>query len=660
MSTRRDLIAGAALGALALGFPAARALAQAPAGPTPRPLVTLDFYLVPSTADAAMSPSGKRIAMLRNRYTPDGVTSWIDVIDTDNPTAPPKSLPLGLHEANNVIWANENRLLIWVLYNVTHKGFETEEIVRVIAIDGDGNHPAVMFGNRGTSLEYIHNLDLVIDDLPDDPDHVLMAAPEPTRGLVGLFKVDVNSGDAVALEYGAPRTYSWLSQNGVPMIRLDDDRGAGTRIMARAPGESDWKFVRQYHPDQIPEFAIHGPSDKPGVFLATARQDGEDKTSIREVDLTTLKLGPPLTSTGRVDAGGVWLDSRRKLMATTWADDRQVYEFTEKAFAPHFAAIEKYFGPELSLKLLKVDDARLHYLGLASGPREPGIYFLYDRKTHAITELGPRHAHLTAQRLGPMHTLTVKTRDGAEVRAYLTAPASGAPGPLVVMPHGGPEARDNWGFEPWAQVLAAQGWWVLQPNFRGSGGYGLAFAQQGWRRWGDRMQEDVEDATSQAIAEFKLDASRVAIFGASYGGYAALMGAVRRPDFYKAVVSMAGISDLLEDLKWDRSQDKSDGKVGFEFWRQREGDPQTDEAALIKASPRRRAAEINAPVFLIHGFLDENVSVEQSKIMFKALTAAGKKVEYWEIPKQYHSPSTPREERERLERVVAFLKPYLG
>jgi len=201
---------------------------------------------------------------------------------------------------------------------------------------------------------------------------------------------------------------------------------------------------------------------------------------------------------------------------------------------------------------------------------------------------------------------------------------------------------------------------VLQVNFRGSGGYGLAFAEAGWKRWGDRMQEDVEDAADQAIAQFKLDAGRVAIVGGSYGGYAAMMGAVRRPDFYKAVVSIAGVSDPIDMLKWERSDDGTPVKYHYEFWKKRIGDPDADAAALTKASPRRRAAELKAPLFLIHGFLDETVPVNQSKDMVKTMTAAGHKPEYWEIPKEGHSASTRRRDRDRLDRVIAFLKPRLA
>jgi dipeptidyl aminopeptidase/acylaminoacyl peptidase len=650
------MIAGAALTALAMGAGVRAARAQAPASPP-----SLDeFYKPPFTADTALSPSGKRVAILRNRVTSRGIESSIDLVDAANPAQPPRTLPLGQHEANSVVWANETRLLVWVVYDVTHKGFEQEDIVRVIGLNDDGTNPAVMFGNRGTALQEIHNLGKIIDPLPDDEDNILMLAWEPLRGLPALYKVDVNDGSAVVLEYGALRTYHWLTQNGVAMIRLDGDRrDMVTHIMSRGPGQADWKPVRDIRKDQTPDFTVFGPTERPGVFVAAARLVGEDKVSMREVDLKTLALGAPTYTAKAVDLDGVWSDRRGKALAAAYGEDVKSYEFIDKSFAPHFSAIQKYFGAEISVELREVDDARTHYLGVAGGPQEPGSHFLYDRTSHAVTELGAAAPQL-AGRLGKMLPMAVRTRDGASVRAYLTQPASGAPGPLIVMPHGGPELRDRYGFDPWAQALAAKGWWVLQVNFRGSGGYGRDFAKQGWKRWGDRMQEDVEDAVAQAIAEHKLDAGKVAIFGASYGGYAALMGGVRRPELYKAVVSVAGVSDLIDMLHWERAEDDTSNKEFYNFWRDRIGDPDTDAAMLAKASPRRRAAEFKAPVFLAHGILDSTVPVVQSRTMAKALTDAGKRVEYWEIKKAGHSPGSPAADRELLARCIGFLEKALA
>ena len=644
-------MAGAGGAALLNAVGAGRAFAQAPPD-----LEAL--YAPPSTADVALSPSGDRIAILRNRTTAKGVVqSWIEIADARDPAGPRTSLNLGDHETNGISWAHETRLMVWVVYDVRRKGFPPESIVRVITLADDGTKPAVMFGNRGGSLQYIHDLGTVVDSLPGDPDNVLMRAWEPQRGLPGLYRVNVNTGAATVVEYGALRTGTWLTQDGTPMIRLDADRrGSMVRIMARARGETDWKFVHAFRDDQAPEFSVFGATEKPGVFLGAARMPGEDKISIREVELTSLKIGPPLLTPASVDAGGVLFDRLGRPVALSWREDRNRYQFIDAELAPHFERLEASLGPDHSLKLLELSDNHARWLAVASGPREPGRYVLYDTATRAVTELGRSQPDLTPERLGPMASYKVRTRDGADVPAYLTRPASGRPGPLVVMPHGGPESRDDWGYAVWTQAMAAKGWWVLQVNFRGSGGYGLAYAKAGWRRWGDRMQEDIEDAIADAVAKHGLDAGRVAIMGGSYGGYAALMGAVRRPDLYRAVVSIAGVSDLVEMLKWEQAEDDTPGQETVSFWRSRIGDPVADAEMLARASPRRRAAEVKAPVLLIHGTWDVTVPVVQSRLMAEALTQAGKTVDLWEMKREGHQSSSATIDREILTRCLAFLE----
>ncbi len=615
-----------------------------------------ELYAPPSTADVALSPSGNRIAILRNAKTAKGVHAWVELVDARDPAGPRKTLNLGDQECSGIEWARETRVMIWVVYDVTRKGFPPEKIRRIVTLSDDGTHPAAMFGTRGAALEYIHDLGAVIDMLPDDPDNVLMQANEPQRGLPALFKVNVNTGVASVLEYGAPRTIDWLTQGGVAMVRRDSDKnGAMTRVMARAPGEPGWKFVGAYRSDQDAGFGVLGASDQPGFFFVTGRFADEDRGSYREIDLRTLSVGPPLLTPAKVDAADALFDRHGRRVAWRWEEDRGVYAFADEGFGSHFAAIEANFGPEHSVELTTVSDDHARWLGVASGPRAPGTFFIYDTATKAVTELGRMQPALEPDRLARMTVLPVKTRDGAGLTAYLTRPASGRPGPLVVAPHGGPEARDTWGYDTWAQAMAARGWWVLHVNFRGSGGYGAAFAKAGWRRWGDRMQDDVDDAVSAAVTQNGLDARKVAICGGSYGGYAALMGGVRRPEAYCAVVAIAGVSDLPQFLKWVDDEDDTPNKDGLAFWRARIGDPVADAEMLAKASPRQHAAQVQAPVLLIHGTWDATVPIEQSRMMAKALTDAGKRVELVEIKRADHSAYSRQADRERLAKVLDFL-----
>jgi dipeptidyl aminopeptidase/acylaminoacyl peptidase len=653
MVSRRGVIAGA--GGLAL----LAAVRQALADTSPPSLAEL--YAPPSTASVALSPSGNRLAILRNAPTEWGARCWLELADANDPGGPRKILKLGDQEASSVAWAHENRLMVWITYDVTRKGFPPESITRIVTLSDEGTKPAVMFGNRGVSLQYIHDLGSIIDDLPDDPDNVLMQAWDPRRGLPGLYKVDVNTGAATVLEFGASKTYAWTTQNGVAVTRYDyDRRGVATRIMGRAPGATDWTFIQSITAHQASTFDILGVTERPGVVLCVARRGDEDVSSVRELDLKGMQFGPPMMTPKGVDARGAIFDRRDRLMAMTWRDERTGYVFADEGFRPHYERIEATFGPEHSIELGGVSDDHARWLGVAAGPREPGRFFIYDKNTKAVTELGRRGEGVAAERLGKTTTLRVKTRDGAEITAYLTAPASGKPGPLVVMPHGGPETRDDWGYSTWAQAMAAKGWWVLQPNFRGSGGFGVAFAKAGWRRWGDRMQEDIEDAVAQAIAEHRLDAGRVAIMGASYGGYAALIGAVRRPELYKAAVSLSGVSDLVEMLAWEKKEDDSPGQDTFNFWRTRIGDPVADVEMLARASPARRVAEIRAPILLVHGTWDATVPIAQSRIMAKAMTAAGKKVELWEQKREGHGASSGKIDRETLARCLTFLEAALA
>lgn len=663
--SRRGLLAGTVALAGAAALPAGVALAhgaQDQGGAYP----LAEFFKPTMSSGAALSPSGNRIAVAENLGNDENPVSAVDFIDAANPEGQRRRVPLGGVRVTFIDWANDERLLATVILKGTVDGraiagsnrraedFEYY-MRRTVSVNATTGEVVLLFSDQHNRVRNSFDMGRIIDMLPNDPDNVLMAAWE-SDGVMGLHRVNVNTGAATRIERGGSGTYHWRAVNGVPVLRHDiNSRGTVETIMVRAPGETEWKMARRTRVREAPDFEWVGAGETPGKVLVIARLDSEDVQSVREMDLTTTALGPPLNPRPGRDVAYGLPDSAGNYLGAAYYGERLEYEFVDPALAVHHRALNRFFGNTCNVHFTDVDMARNRFIARVDGPAEPGAWFFYDKTARAIVNLGQAR-DLDPARLGAGEVLQVQTRDGAAIEAYLTAPPGGRPGPLVVLPHGGPEVRDTPGWDRQVQVLAAQGWWVLQPNFRGSGGYGQAFAQQGWTRWGDRMQDDVEDAVAHAIAAKGLAASKVAIMGTSYGAYAALMGAVKRPDLYKAAIGICGVYDLPDVLAWEDRQDDTPGKPIYEFWTKRIGDRSVMGPALEAASPRRRAGEITCPVFLVHGVDDPVLPLIQSRRMRDALRSAGKPVELIEVEDAGHADWEDAKEQELMTRYVALLR----
>jgi len=470
----------------------------------------------------------------------------------------------------------------------------------------------------------------------DDPRHILMQLWDTSREAEALYRVDVYSGEATRFEVGAANTYGWLTQNGAPVVRYDSNRrGTTVTVNVRAPGETNWKVyrkIRRNELEKLAELEFVAPTPETGVLLMLAQEPDSDMPVLRRFDTKSMEAGEIFALDPLHPIETVFVDEAFNPVSIGVADDVDRHRFLDRTLAAHAKAVHAYLGQEVSVRPYDISKDHKRLIFFVSGPRQPGAFWLYDTGRAKLEMLGEQKPWLKTARLAPMKALSVKARDGVALTAYLTTPIGAAKGPLplVVLPHGGPEVRDRLDFDQMVQTFAARGWLVLQPNFRGSGGYGRAFADLGRRHWGDRMQEDVEDCVAQVLASGLADPARVAICGASYGGYAALMGAVRRPELYRAVVSIAGVSDLPEILTFSHNEDGADS-AAYAYWRRTIGDPKADQAMLEAASPVRHAKAIRAPVLLLHGTEDRIVPPKQSRLMSKALKAADKTFELVEI-----------------------------
>jgi dienelactone hydrolase len=667
MFSRRGVVAGALFAPVALRDSALAAEpAAAPAAPPAPP--TLDELLRPAAVrDTALSPDGNQIAALLERRDGGKRVSYVVLTRADNLDQEPRRVVLGDYDIDKVEWANNERLLIWLSFTKGVDGKPTGiwyygeflkiPVKRVVAIGLDGKNEVVLFNNQTKALKRDFNLARVVDMLPGDPRAVLMQMWAYGPDCWMLHRVDVYTGAATMVERGSALTDFWFMQDGVPVLRYDSNSRRTVTVLARAPGEKTWKLLRKFRRNEIEkieDFDVVAAAAEPGILLVSHRTENENFKSIRSYDLRTLKMGGVVMSRAGRDLDFVFTDEDQAVVGAGFVEDRLDYEFPDVSLAAHFKGLNAFFKNTRNVALYDVNKGHTRFLLKVTGPRSAGSFYFYNRDTKGLQNLADQRPWLASERLANIEVLKVTTRDGVPITAYLSVPLAAGPRPLLVMPHGGPRARDSFDFDLWAQVFAAQGWLVLQPNFRGSDGYGKAFAEAGHKHWGDRMQEDVEDCIAHVMATGRVDGDRVAILGASYGGYAALMGGIRRPELYRCIVAIAADSDLIQSLAFSRRTDGADSDA-YKYWMKCIGDPKADEAMLRTASPALRANEFRAPVLLIHGTEDDIVTPDASRDMAKALKKAGKVHEHLELKGEGHRGW----ERDTLQKVfsrsIAFI-----
>ena len=643
----------ARLGALFL------ATLQAAQAEPPKP-PTVEELLRPAVIrDMALSRDGRKLAIVGKFGDKRDIVAIVDTSRLGDPAGIRKFTigQDGVHTPLWVMWANDTRLLIAQRVGVTGAFLVAGRQIQ--AIDIDGGNPVSLFADAPMGARFGLNLSRVVDVTPDDPDHIVMAAWN--RDSTDLFQVNVNTGLATPLAYGRSNTVGWDTEDGQPALRYDvNRRGTELSVYGRdADDPEDWSRIAKIRLEEVArEWEFAGDAPGVGKIYVRARRDGADTRNIYEYDLRA-------RTTGEIVAHIPGFDMQRafaidgEYAGASYVADTTTYVLKDAKLQSHWSAVRRYFKDLANVRIVEIDKDRTRMLLLVGGPRSPGDYYLYDFAKRNLDFIASDRPWLDPDSLATVDTLKSPMRDGTTITSYLTRPNVGNGAlPLVVVPHGGPEARDAIDFDPLAQAFAAQGWLVLQPNFRGSDGYGLAFAEAGHRQWAKRMQDDVTDAVLDLVERGVADRKRIAIYGVSYGGYAALMGTIATPDLYRAAVSRAGPVNLGEMLDFERREDGPDSAT-YQYWVKSIGDPKLDKAAIEAASPELRAGEITVPVLLMHGTDDGIVPVRQSVVMKKALEKAGKRVTYIEFEGQSHGGWRTEDEIDHIDETIAFLKPML-
>ncbi|KQS57465.1 hypothetical protein ASG17_01720 [Brevundimonas sp. Leaf363] len=634
-----------------------------------------DFIEDARLGQASLSPSGRYLVLVRR----NGDQSDVVVKDLETGAV---TLPIGGAVAREsfggvyitwVEWKTDDRLLLGVTqFDVRrHSNRETGSIrsyrygENIVSVGRDGSNVRRLEAANARTGEPGD----VLDFLENDPDHILLTYGARGFGL-DVFKVNVLTGEAERIIDGDGRVFDYIVDRDGKVVGRSALRGLSgrTMVMEALGADGRWTEVFRLRTDEVqdlPEYRFLGPTSQPGqIYVAMKPQEGEVETtaSVRVFDFKTRSMGPPVWRNPTYDVVGIVREegTQELLAGCYWADIYQC-DFTDRTLERTMRGIRRFMGDGWSVRVISQARDASRWLVAVSSPNNAGEYYIYDSAAQRMDFVGRRFPALVEERLGTMRRIDYQAGDGQALFGYLTRPPGStdqARPPLIVMPHGGPEMRDTLTYDQWAQFLTTRGYQVFQPNFRGSSGMGRPFAEAGYRQYGGVMQADVTAGVEHLIAQGLVDAGQICIVGASYGGYAALWGGAAQHELYKCVISIAGMSDLVGIMNWERGQADADSDR-YQYWLKSIGDPRADREALLAVSPITRAAGYGPPVLLIHGEDDDVVPPVQSRQMERALSRAGRSVKLVMVENTDHHFGSSRAQRILLSEMETFLAQHM-
>lgn len=631
------------------------------------------FGALESVRQISISPDGQKVAYIASRNGGGAVLSVVDLAPASANAGVPKPILAQRTERQTLDsceWATDTRLICTNSTVLNYSGF-LFPVERQFAIDADGGRIKPLTADTGTDTLAVPLFGgAVIDwDLPGRPGRVLMMryfVPKQSIGSnithelegMGVEEVDIVTGQRRTVERPFTDAYRYLTDGqgtvrvmGVRPRRGDDERGNEIAYSYRAPGSRDWKPLSRvtigatglatgFQPSAVDaaKNVVYG-FDSNGGFdaLYAYALDGSDSRQL-------------VLAKDRIDVDGlVRIGRDRRVVGASYASDIRRYEFFDPELKKLMTGLGKALPGQPSIGLFGASADESKLLLFASSDVDPGTFYRFDRTTRQLAPLLPVRAPLAGMTLGRMQPITYPAADGTAIPGYLTLPpgSSGKGLPAIVMPHGGPSSRDEWGFDWLVQFFVARGFAVLQPNYRGSAGFGAEwYKQNGFQSWRTAIG-DVNDAGRWLTAQGIAAPGKLAIVGWSYGGYAALQSAVLDPDLFKAIVAVAPVTDLAS-LKVEQGATK----LVRDFI--------GSGPHVQQGSPAQNAGVIRAPVLLFHGDHDINVDINESRMMNNRLKSAGKQVTFVEFPGLDHQLADSDARTRLLAQSDTFLRQALG
>ena len=598
-----------------------------------------DFFKKPQQTAFRLSPDGKRIAFMQPYETRmnvfvqpiEKVGSKDDIKRVTSETA---------RDISGFFFKSPTE----VLYV---KDVGGDENFHVVAADVTTGATRDLTPHEGTRAS-------ILDALEDDDLHILVSHNKRDKKVFDVYRVNIKTGVETLAALNPGNFTGWVTDHAGKIRGAISADGVNTSLYYRETEADAFKSIvtTNFREGVAP---IGWTADNALMYVSSNR--GRDKSALFEFDPKTGKEGKLIFEHPEVDVSSLgWSRARKVMLYTTVNVEKSEPVFFDKESERIYKSLRAKLGnSDISYSGATKDEQS--FIVASYSDRTPGARYLYDVKADKLTKLAEINTVLNVNEMAEMKPVTYTARDGLVIRGYLTLP-KGVPAknlPVIVNPHGGPWARDNWGYNPEVQFLANRGYAVLQMNFRGSTGYGRKFFEASFKQWGLAMQDDITDGVEWLIKEGIADPKRIAIYGASYGGYATLMGITKTPDLYAAAVDYVGVSNLFSFMNtippyW---------KPFLEMMSEMVGDAEKDKAQLTLTSPALNADKIKTPLFIAQGAKDPRVVKAESDQMVEALKKRGVAVDYMVKDNEGHGFRNQENQFEFYGAMEKFLAKHL-
>ena len=595
-----------------------------------------DFFKNPEKSGYQISPDGKYISYL-GPYK-KRMNIFVRPIDSEKAKRITKVTDRDL---GGYFWKSGSRL-VYLKDNAGDENFH------LYAVNADGSGLKDLTPFDGVKADFV-------DVLEDNDNEMLIQLNKNNREFFDVFRLNINTGELTKIAQNPGNITGWIT-----------DHDGKLRVATTTDGTKSSLLYRETETDTFVSVITTNfkESINPLFFdfdnknLYVTSNLGRDKAAIVKINPQTGAELSVLFEHSDVDAGGLFYSHKRKVLTaitfTTWKKYRKFLDGPTLEMFENLGTLLP--GYEIAISS-STKDEDTHIIRTYSD-KTLGAYYLYTFSSNKLEPIGEVSPWLKETEMAAMKPISFRTRDGLVINGYLTLPVGvdAKNLPVVINPHGGPWARDNWGFNPEVQFLANRGYAVLQLNFRGSTGYGRQFWEMSFKQWGLNMQNDITDGVKYLIKQGIADPKRIAIYGASYGGYATLAGITYTPDLYAAAVDYVGVSNLLSFMQtippyW---------KPYLEMMHEMVGNPDTELELLKTASPVFHVDQIKTPLFVAQGAKDPRVNINESNQIVEALKKRGVAVEYMIKKNEGHGFQNEENQFDFYKAMEKFLAKHLA